>query len=286
MAVYVVVRLIVLGPLSGKIIMKANRFFAAALIVCAGGNHVFGQGASDKRAADRRAVSEALTKVRELKTASYHEFLRKASQIFPPVCVGRDWSHVSTLIEKQMCPIVESWDGGKRRYYLLKKRAFSFDNGHSLDAYIWLSANNFVSSEGQARSLRVFEADIVLGATINISYTELMKQQRFPRNSVLDVVLRSKEVKREGKRRPFVKNVFVNYGSILERWIGVKVSGFDVTVEFAASREDDAGGKRMYFFVRSGLDPVVPQDDKDVASKDFAPKDTLGEVVGYGSNEW
>ena len=264
--------------------MKTNRFLATVLIMSACCSRVHGQATPDKPTTDPKSVSEALTKVRELKATSYHHFLREAARIFPQVCVGRDWSDVTDLIDKQMCPIVESWDKGRRRYYRVQKQAFSFENGHSLDAYIWLSADNTIPRKFQARSLRVLVADIVLVANVNAPYEELIAQHRFPRDSVLDVVLRSKEVKREGSRWPLVKNIFVNYGSIIERW--GSASGFEVTVEFAASLEKDIGGKRMCCFVRSGLDPVKLWGVKDALLDGFKPKDTLGDVMGYGGTEW
>lgn len=264
--------------------MKTTRLLATVLIMSLCCSFVHGQAKPDTPTADEKAVIEALTKVRELKATSYHLFLREAAQIFPQVCVGREWSDVTNILDKQECPIVESWGNGKRRYYLVREKAFSFENGSSLDAYIWLSADDSIPRNLQASSPRVFQADIVLAANVNAPSEDLIAQRRFPRNSVLDVVLCSKEVQRGVSRWPLVKTIFVNYGSIIGRW--GSASGFEVTVECAASLEKRVGGERMYFFVRSGLDPVKLFSN-EVASPDvFTPKDSLGEVTGYGGNEW
>ncbi|MEQ8789102.1 MAG: hypothetical protein RIC55_22510 [Pirellulaceae bacterium] len=242
----------------------------------------FAQDASEELKSDSRAVSDALTSVRKLEPKSYHRFLRDAARILPPQCVGQPWSDVTTAIEGQMCPLVYSRDNGDllQRYYLAEGQAISFRNGRTLDAYVWLSGKN-ADLRRPSRPETVFEASIMLADEINADYEELIKQERYPRGSVLDVVLRSPEVEREGSRWPTVKRVLVKYGSIITRY-GVS-HGFSVIVELTASREHDIGEKRMYFFVRSDLDPKG--DDKDIAAGS-ASTDTLGAVQGFGGNEW
>lgn len=235
---------------------------------------VYGQIAPDKQTPVPEGVSEALTKVRNLKAKSYHHFLREASLIFSPVCVGQPWDAVTTAIDKQMCPVVHFRHKGDtlQRYYLAREKAVSFPNGRSLDAYVWLLRS-------ADRPDKVSQARIVLADAINAKYEHVVKQGRYPRNSVLDVVLRSNDIKREGERWPLVNYVFVHYDSRIGR-TGVDY-GFDVTVEFTVSVEKAIGKKRMDFFVRSGLGPAY-----DSLPDGFEPKDTLGEVNGYGGNQW
>jgi len=264
-------------------VMNPNRVLTAILFIGACCSLVYAQNAPDKPPAEPKALSEALTKVRQLKAKSYHYFLRDAAQILPPVCVGQPWSDVTTVIEKQMCPMIDSRDNGEhlQRYYLAQKQAVSFPNGRTLDAYVWLSGRNADGFQRPSRPEKVFQANIMLADEINADYEDLVKQHRYPRGSILDVVLRSPEVQREGLRWPIVKRVLVNYGSSIGR-SGIS-RGFDVTVQFTASLENEIGEKRMYFFVSSGLAPI--RDDRDRADG-VASTDTLGDVYGYGGNEW
>ena len=100
---------------------------------------------------------------------------------------------------------------------------------------------------------------------------------------MLDVVLRSDEIKREGARWPLVKNVFVKYETIFDKSGNLiySASGFSVDIEFTASLEEEIGEKRMSLFVRSGLD-----SDEVASPDDFTPKDTLYGIRSYGGNEW
>jgi hypothetical protein len=254
--------------LRGKNITKTIQLVATLLIVGIYGSRVPAQTTSGKPTADHQDIANALSNVRALKTKSYHHFLREAAKILPPTCVGRDWSNITSLLAQRECPLVESWNNGNRRYHLVQKDVFSFPRGQSLDAFLWLSSDSDIPARFQADSRRVFEANIVLAANFNVAYQDLIDRDPFPRGSVLDVVLRSQDVQREGSRWPLVKTVFVQYGTSIYR--GGSVSGFDVTVELTASAEKKIGSKKMDFFVRSGLDP----------------RDSLGEIAGQGGNEW
>ena len=63
-------------------------------------------------------------------------------------------------------------------------------------------------------------------------------------------------------------------------------SGFHVVVEFTASLEERIAGKREFFTVTSGLDPLQSRYGKKKFSPGFKSQDTLGGVTGRGASEW
>ncbi len=261
--------------------MKTTSVLAAGLLLQASCNIVFSQEPSDD--ATVAALPSAITSIRKLNTNSHHTFLHDAAQMFRPACVGRSWTDVTHAIEKQNCPIIESHDNGDRlkRSYLVRKAAFSFPNGRTLDAYARIAGRNTDGGRKPSRPDKVSQADILLVDENRVSYEIVVEQDRYPSDSVLDVVLKSPEVQREGLRWPIMKRILVNHGAIITRTGAAR--GFEVEVEFTASLEEKIGGKRMYFFVRN--EPSATNDG-DVDIDDGESNNELGEVQGYGANEW
>lgn len=261
--------------------MKSLSIFAAGLLFQSSCSLVYAQETSDEPVAV--ALPSAITSIRKLNTNSYQTFLREAAQIFRPACVGRSWEEVTNAIEKQNCPIIESHDNGDRlrKTYLVKKAAFAFPNGRTLDAYARISGRNTDSGHKPSRPAKVSQADILLVDETRVRYEIVAEQNRYPSGSVLDAVLKSPAVEREGLRWPIMKTILVNHGSIMTR-SGV-ARGFEVEVEFTASLENRIGGERMYFFV--GSEPSAANDG-DINVDDVEPKTRLGEVQGFGANEW
>lgn len=232
-------------------------------------------------------LDDALVKVRDLKSDSYHHFLREASLLLPPRFVGQQWSTVTNVMEKHQFPIVESWENGDAShcYYLVKKNAFQFPNGHSLDLHVLFSAWNADRPNLPARPGKIWAANAAFVADINAPYADLVAQDRYPKGSILDVVLRSDKVKDVGSAWPLLKKVFVHYGYISDRWVEHSPSGFHITIEFTASLDEKVAGKKMYFSVPSGLDPLRSFDGKELLDG-FTSQDTLGEIRFVGSNGW
>jgi len=263
--------------------MKATCLLVAMLMFGACHRRAGGEDGVEKPTAESTSVSDALASVRQLKAKSYHILLRDAAQIFPPTCVGKPWADVTSAVEGRMCPLIETRDNGDhlQHFYLAEQRAVSFPNGRSFDAYVWLSGKNADGHGRPSRPEKVSQAKILLVDNTNADYEVLIKQDRYPRGTILDAVLRSPEVRQEGLRWPILKRVLVHYGPYISRY-GVS-HGFHVTVQFTASLEEEIGEKRMYFFAGSGLAPGG--DDVDGADGD-ASQDTLSDVFGGGANEW
>ena len=232
-------------------------------------------------------LDAALAKVCDLESESYHIFLREASQLVPPFCVDQSWSTITGVIDKQEFPVIEAWENGDaiHRYYLAKKHAYSFPNGNALDLYLLLSANNLDRPKQPVRRARVYVADVALVAELNAPYADIVAQDGYSKGSILDVMLNSPTVKAEGSRWPILSRIYVHYGIIADRWVEYEASGFQVTVEFTASLNEKIGGKRAYFYIPSGLDPLRSWDGEELM-EGFTPADTLGEIQEGGSNEW
>lgn len=245
-----------------------------------------------KTVAAPKDLTDVLRKVRNVKSDSYHRFLRKISLLVPPRCVGQQWNTVTKIMEQHRFPVVESWDNGDAAhcYYLVKKKAFQFSNGHSLDLHILLtvllSAENADRPNLPARPGKIYAADTALVADINAPYADLVAQERYPKGSILDTVLRLDKVKAVGSTWPLLKKVYVHYGYLFDRWVEHSPSGFHVTVEFSASINEKVGGKKMYFFVPSGLDPLRSPNSQEELLDGFTAKDTLGGIRSGGGNEW
>jgi len=229
-----------------------------------------------------------LDKLAQLKTDSHHVFLQEAWHLAPPVLFGREWSEIEKAMTERKFAVVESWDNGDyiHRTYLIKKNAFSFPGGGSLDVCLTMSAPNAGKPTRPFRPGKVSEANVTLIANIGKSYAKTIEGQRFPKGSVIDAVLRSADVKEAGEVWPLVKQVSVHYAYVENRWSEFNPSGFHVTVEFAASATEDLAGNKLYFTVASGLDPLRTDDGEEDPPAGFRPKDTLGDVRGAGGNEW
>jgi hypothetical protein len=221
-------------------------------------------------------------------TGSYHLELRDASLKYPPLYVDRDWATVTQELDEKKLAVVESWDNGSaiHRYYLLEEGAFHLANGQAFDLVLQVSASNTEEGRLPVKPAKVYSANAALVANVNMPYRHLLKEEWIQSGTVLDVVLRSDEVKQKGERWPWVRRVSVYYGYIFDRWMETSPSGFFVTVEFAASLAQEVGGMKLYFNVPSGLDPWRSSDAKRVDDSSFVAKDTLGELQHGGANEW
>lgn len=193
--------------------------------------------ATNGKLASVKEADDALHKVLTLKGDSYHVFLREASLVVPPTLKGRSWSQVQKLMKKHAFVAVEGWDNGDyiHSYHLLRGKFVTFASGHSLDLYLLLS--------GRSRRRTVSSADVALVASINAPYPEVVVGRRYPEGSVLDAILRYETVKEAGDEWPLLKNVYVHYGYVFDRWRKHNPSGFHVTVEFTASIIEEIGGK-------------------------------------------
>jgi hypothetical protein len=182
----------------------------------------------------------------------------------------------------------ESWANGDavHSYHLVKKGAFRLSKKESLDLWLLLSAPNLHQPKGPARPGKLYRADVALVADLNAPYSQVAAEKKFPKGSVLDVVLRLKGAREIGEVWPILRKVYVHYGCIGNRWEEYNPSGFHVCVEFAVSRKKEFAGKTVYFYIPSGLDPLESWDGKKKGLGGFKPQDALGEITIGGGNEW
>lgn len=225
------------------------------------------------------SLDDTLAKLYQIPTDSYHRFLRSASLLVPRVCVGKDWTKVTRFLDMNESPSMEAWENGStiHNYYLLRRNAIEFSDNHSLDLWLLLSASP---------SRKIYAGDVALVSNLNAKYSDVIESAPYPRDSVLDRVLRANDVKEVGKSWPILKRVLVQYGHLQNRWMEYNPSGFHVTVEFCASLTDEIAGKRMYFYVPSGLDPLKSFSGEIMPNSEFTESDTLGGVESGGGNEW
>lgn len=244
------------------------------------------QQAKDKPPIEKAA--DAIDQALKLKAESYHVFLREAALIVPPVLRGQNWSEIQGLMKTKSFSAIEAWDNGDfmSSYHIVKRKAFVFHGGHSLDLCLLLSARTIdpPTRPGLAGKLR--HVDIALVAEISEPYERVVGEKRYPKGSVLDAILTSKYVKEVGEIWPLLKRVYVYYGYLDNRWEDYSPSGFIVTVDFVASDTESIAGKKMSFRVASGLDPRQSRDGKEQPSKRFKPHDSVGEIWAAGGNEW
>ncbi|MES2792313.1 MAG: hypothetical protein V4719_22035 [Planctomycetota bacterium] len=255
-----------------------------AIAVCAS---TFAQSASPKRPSPDDALT-ALRKLALLKVSSYHEYLRQASLLVPPVLEDQDWHAIQSMLRKGPYPPFEAWDNGDaiHSYHKVKTEALIFNEKYSLDLCLLLSAANLNKGKTPARPGAIYRANIALVADINAPYSDVIAQQRFPLGSVLDVVLGHERVKKVGKEWPLVKRIYVHYDYIFNKWAEHSPTGFHVDIEFTASNDNKIAGKRMYFTIESGLDPLRSFYKKEQLTQEFTSQDTLGEIIHRGGNEW
>ena len=164
------------------------------------------------------------------------------------------------------------------RRYLIRKAAVKLSNGSALDAHLSVSVRYTAGSKQTRTPGNAFHARVFLSDEIN-ERTENVLLDRYPKDTVLDLVFQTDEIKQGLKDWPYIKTVEVVYEPFLTRY-GVHY-GFAATVDFAESLDEDIGGKRLYFDASSGLGPAY-SDLPD----GFQPKDTLGDVRANGSNQW
>ncbi len=235
---------------------------------------------SKERAQSTREAADSLQKVLNLKADSYHVLLREASLLLPPALVGQEWAAVQELMRQNSFAAAEAWENGAavHSYHLLRRRAFTFPNGHSLDLYLLLSSPNRDHPREPVRPGKFCKADVALVADLNAPAPQLIGEKRYPKGPVLDVILGSEKVREAGEVWPLLRRVYVHYGYIGNRWVEHNPSGFHVSVEFAASAAEEDPDKRMFFHVASGLDPLQSWDGKEKILEGFKPRDTLGGI--------
>ena len=129
----------------------------------------------------------------------------------------------------------------------LKNNTFTFPGCDSTELWILLSAMNSDRPNYPVKPGAVFAADVAIVSTINTSYQKLIDAKPFPTDSVLDIVLKTDDVKSVGAIWPIVHRIYVHYGYIANRWSENNPNGFHITVEFVASRDSEIAGKRNYF---------------------------------------
>lgn len=222
-------------------------------------------------------LENALDQLSKIPTDSYHRFLRSSSLVVPPVCVGKTWAAVTGFLDKTHS--MEAWENGSaiHNYYQLQENAIELSDRHSLDLWLLLSASP---------SRKIYAGDVALVSILNTNYSGVIDGAPYPVGSVLDRVLRADDVKEVGKSWPYLKRILVHYGHLQDRWMEYNPSGFHVTVEFCASLTDEIAGKRMYFYVPSGLDPLQSYSGEIMPNSEFTESDTLGDITSGGGNEW
>lgn len=124
-----------------------------------------------------------------------------------------------------------------------------------------------------------------LSAAPNERYAKFMKREVYPKDSVLDLVLRRDEVKAAAKKAPVLKRVEVSYDVLRDHNLEQQPQGFSVVVDLVDSLKSEDVGRRLHFFVPSGLDSPLGVDGQPV-ERDYLPEDTLGEVRYLGGSEW
>jgi hypothetical protein len=230
---------------------------------------------------------EALDRVLKLKADSYHVLLREASRLVPPALLGREWGEVQRLMQNHSFVSVEAWDNGSaaNAYWLLKRKAVTFSNGYSLDLYALIQARNLDEPNYPLRLDGLCRADVALVAAINAPYAQVIAEERYPKGSVLEVILNHMKVREVGETWPLLSKIYVNYGYLYDRWRGYNPSGFEVQVEFIVSTQEEIAQKKMTFTVASGLDPLRSLDGKKAVLDGFESQDTLGKIRECGGLE-
>jgi len=233
-------------------------------------------------------AAKVLQRVLKLKADSYHVLLREAAILAPPVLKNQEWAEIQKLMKENPFAPIEAWENGDavHSYHILQSKAFTFPNGHSLDLYLLLSAPNLDRPRQPARPGKPYRADVALVADFNAPYSQVIGEKRYPKGSIIDAILASVKVKQVGEVWPLLKRIYVHYGYIDSRWASHNPSGFHVSVEFTASTKEEIAGKKMYFNVASGLDPLQSLEGKETLLKNFRPQDTLDGIREGGGNEW
>lgn len=241
-----------------------------------------------KMEANQILLKDAIAKLRDLDIKSYHSFLRESSRLLPPQCIEKPWSEINGHLVEMGLPTMESWENGSaiHRYYRLKSDAVTFPGCRSTDVWLLLSARNSDEPNYPVKPGAVYKADVAIVSTIDTAYQQLIDAKPYPADSVLDTVLRSDEVRRVGATWPIIHRVYLHYGYIANRWSEHNPNGFHLNIEFVASLREEIAGKRINFFVPSGLDRMRTHLGKELADPTFVASDTIGEVQSGGGNEW
>jgi hypothetical protein len=231
---------------------------------------------------------DAIDRVLRLKSGSYHTLLREASRLVPPALLGMTWVEVQRVMQEQSLMIVKEWQGnnGPLAYYILKRGAFVFSNGFSLDLYVLLGAVNEGRHQYGPCLGKLYQADVALVGDINAPYAQVVAEERFPKGSVLEVALSCEEVRKTSEVWPILGKVCVYYGYLADRWLEFNPSGFRVDIEFTASAQGEIGGREMIFTVVSGLDPLRSSDGTWEILNGFKSEDTLHQMRVFDGLEW
>jgi hypothetical protein len=128
---------------------------------------------------------------------------------------------------------------------------------------------------------QVEQGRVNLSAEINMAYEEVAKQRGQPQGSILEFILNSEELKRQGAIWPVMKRINVRYTPVVF-YANSRSShaGFEAEVEFIASEEKEVGGMTFALDIESQLDPPFPAVD------DFKPADKYGRVIANVRTEW
>jgi hypothetical protein len=208
-----------------------------------------------------QALARALNDVQKMSRASYQVMLREAWLRVPPLLKDKNWSEVEPIFTQLALPVVEEWENGDflNVYYLLKKRAFVFRDGQSLDMQVFLRISQNGPQNKWWRPGTIVTADVLLAKDgINIPYDQFMSNEPYPKGSALDLALREADVRTMGQTWPLLKAIRVHYGPFIFRSSEeYSASGYHVEVEFAASATQRIGGTRMVWFIESTPDDAL-----------------------------
>lgn len=246
-------------------------------------------GCASKDVASSGAIESGLvTKQDTQQDASYQVQLREYSLSIPALYEDRRWTDVTNEIEEDGPPIVEDWSNGDalHRYYLIEKDSYLLPSGHNLDLHLQVSAWNEHRGSWTPTPGDVYAANAALVSDVNLPYADLIKEDLYPHGSALDLVVRSEDVAEVGAVWPIVTKVFAYYGYFNHHRREFNSSGFFVKVEFTASMTEEVAGKRMSFFVPSGLDQMMSHSGAPMTIGEFESSDTLLGVNSGGGNEW
>lgn len=220
---------------------------------------------------------------------SYHELIRAASLVVVPRCKDKSWLAVTTAFAKQGFTITEEVNKGDTnfRHYLAKMNAYRAPGGQGHDLVITIAAKNRDGSqELLVHQRKVRQASCPLVVTIEKPFANAEPERWCPKGSVLEAVFAHPQTRAACTEWPIVRRVFVSYGLLYNRWQEWHPSGFQITVEFVASRNKEVGGATMYFTAKSRLDPLKTLDGKALHTDRFLPQDFLGLVETAGGWEW
>lgn len=279
--------------------MKSSKTIACVLLFCVLCGIKPGQIAAQRepalepKPAASQEMSKAIEQVLKLEIDSYQVFLRESMLLAAPRFKGQEWADAQESMKTNEFEVVKEWANGDTVHsiHLLKKDAIVFPGGASLDLQLHLSAGNLNRGRLPAKPGKLYAARVMLVSDIRKPYEQILEEQPYPNNTVLDVLVRSNEMKRDGETWPIVKEISVHYGYLESWYTAYNPSGFFVTVEYVASTDEEIGGKTWYFHIVSGLDPPRDRNGNAEAEqegeKEFTPRDMVyKQIMKRGGSEW